>query len=330
VNTPFARAGLLIGLFFFIITACVPSLADAATRRYRNPYSSKISQLDDDRVDDLFIPILFGVTLKTIYPNFGDPRGDGSREHAGLDIMAAEGTPIVSPTDAVVTRTGTGDNSGKYVNTANPGDETFVYMHLSDIEVEEGDVLEAGDLIGYVGNTGNASGGAAHLHFEVREDGDAMDPYERITEELSLEDKIEYLEKALEDADDEDDLAEFIADEYEADMRKAVAAGLELPELIAEELPSVVAPVVPFTPLPSGTASEDLQLGSHGNAVIVLQTFLITENTGTAARALSNAGATGYFGAITQQALIEYQAAHGITPAAGYYGPKTRAYIAAN
>ena len=51
------------------------------------------------------------------------------------------------------------------MRTANPGGEQFVYMHLSGITVEEGDSLSVGDVIGYVGDTGNAVG-TNHLHFE--------------------------------------------------------------------------------------------------------------------------------------------------------------------
>jgi murein DD-endopeptidase MepM/ murein hydrolase activator NlpD len=64
---------------------------------------------------------------------FGDARGGGTRTHEGLDIMAPGGTPVVSPTDAVVLATGDGPDSGLFVRTANPGGEQFVYMHLREI-----------------------------------------------------------------------------------------------------------------------------------------------------------------------------------------------------
>ena len=54
------------------------------------------------------MPILFGVSVKNISPNFGDPRDGGARTHEGEDIMAVKGTPIISPTNAVVIRAGTG------------------------------------------------------------------------------------------------------------------------------------------------------------------------------------------------------------------------------
>lgn len=293
--------------------------------RYSSSYRSKINDLDDDPVEDLPVPILFGVTLRMIYPNFGDPRDGGSREHQGLDILAPEGAPIVSPTEAVVVRTGSGSSSGKYVTTANPGGETFVYMHLSEILVRNGEELEVGELIGYVGDTGNASGGPAHLHLEIRDGRRATDPYPRITREFSLEDKMEFLDDALPNAEDRDDFVEFVVEHYERELRQAQADGIDVPREIEEELGGL--PVV----TPAGaTAPGDLTLESEGPLVMALQGFLIAKNTGPAAVALGAAGATGYFGPITQRALIEYQRANGISPASGYFGPITRAYILAN
>lgn len=319
-------AGFFLGFFILTASALTPLSVDAQYGgRGGSSYRTKINKLDDDEVDDLSVPILFGITLRMITPNFGDPRDGGSRTHEGEDILAPEGAPIVSPTEAVVIRTGTGSGSGKYVTTANPGGESFVYMHLSEISVKAGDELDVGDLIGLVGDTGNAKGGPAHLHLEIRDGREATDPYPRITEEFSLKDKIEYLEGVLNDVDDEDDMVDFVVKNYSGELWQAKAAGYDLPEDVEDELADT--PVsVPSTATPEG----DLTLDSQGPLVTTLQSFLILKSTGPAAEALKGAGATGYFGPITQRALIEYQLAHGISPAAGYFGPKTRAYILAN
>ena len=73
----------------------------------------KISALGNAATTSVFMPVLFGVGIKNISPNFGDPRS-GGRTHKGEDIMAVKGTPIVSPTPAVVLHTGVGnsDSSG--------------------------------------------------------------------------------------------------------------------------------------------------------------------------------------------------------------------------
>jgi peptidoglycan hydrolase-like protein with peptidoglycan-binding domain len=70
--------------------------------------------------------------------------------------------------------------------------------------------------------------------------------------------------------------------------------------------------------------------GSRGNDVSTLQQFLISQNKGPATQALSEAGATAYFGVLTRAALAEFQATVGISPALGNFGPITRAYLMAN
>lgn len=215
-----ARALVFLAL---IMLPLIPLQADAATRTYRysrdissqegssyfqrsssrERYSSaiqrEIKKLDDDIVEDLPIPIVIGLSRNQITSDFGDARDGGSRSHEGQDLIASRGAFIASPTDAVVTRTGEGGSSGVYVYTANPGGETFVYMHLDSIAdgVKAGTVLEAGDLIGYVGDSGNAKGGVTHLHFEIRDGREAIDPYPRLTEEFTLEQKISVLKKIL-------------------------------------------------------------------------------------------------------------------------------------
>lgn len=78
------------------------------------------------------------------------------------------------------------------------------------------------------------------------------------------------------------------------------------------------------------SVSTNLTLRSRGESVSKLQSFLIDQNKGVAARNLAESGATGYFGTLTRLALSEFQASVGITPASGYFGAMTRAYIANN
>lgn len=328
--------------FFLVCAVCAPLSAGAQYGSRESgwgssSYRSKVNALDDDPVDKLPVPILFGIPLRSITPNFGDSRDGGDRTHEGLDIMAPKGAPIVSPTEAVVIRTGSGSSSGKYVTTANPGGESFVYMHLSEILVKNGDELDEGELIGYVGNTGNASGGLPHLHFEVRDGRRATDPFPRITQEFSLKEKIHFLEDALQklSGDDEEDFIKFVTETYTQELRMAEATNIDLPNSIEKAL-STVSISIPLpgtggSGLGSGTtAPGDLALNSSGPLVVALQGFLIAQKTGPAAQTLASAGATGFFGPITERALIEYQNKHGIVPAVGYFGPKTRAYILAN
>lgn len=298
--------------------------------RISSGVSRKIRNLDDDEVEKLPIPILTGIALRNLSRNFGDPRDGGSRSHEGLDIMAPKGAFIVSPTEAVVTSVGTSNaGPGKYVRTANPGGETFVYMHLDDFAdgISAGDELKPGDLIGYVGNTGNASGGAPHLHFEIRDGREATDPFPRLTREFTTEERGEALLAIIKEADDDD--AEDIIAAHRAVLIAARAAGVKMTKDIEEELGTAATVAAGTVPAGSTPFARDLTLGSQGSDVSALQAFLIAEDAGPAADALLAAGATGYFGPVTQRALAEYQAKVNISPASGYFGPLTRARILA-
>lgn len=162
--------------------------------RYSGKLRRLIEKLDDERVEELPIPVLF-VQHDDLLPDFGAPRGGGTRKHQGQDIVAPRGTPIISPTEAVVTRIGVGGSAGIYVYTANPGGEVLAYMHLDDVApgLSRGDVLQAGDLIGFVGDTGNAKGTTPHLHFEIRNGRKAIDPYPRLRGAFAPEEQVRIL-----------------------------------------------------------------------------------------------------------------------------------------
>ncbi len=336
--------------FFLLATFTIPVSAQSTTttdgsndstterRQYirgwrggSNGLQQQISALGSSITVSVPIPVLFGVELGNLSSDFGDARSNG-RTHIGNDIMAVKGTPIVSPTAAVVLRTGVGSGEGIYVYTANPGGETYVYMHLDKLGegVVSGTVLEKGSLIGYVGNTGNASGGAAHLHFEIHDsNGTPIDPYPRTTATLSLQEKIQYLSKILTQTSDANALAQLLVVNFRSTFTQAVAAGITLPQIISSFMSSIPVGTTP-SPSVNTLPAGDLALGSKGNEVVRLQLYLIAKNTGPYAVRLAQASATGNFGAMTQSALIEYQASVGISPADGYYGVVTRAKIEAN
>ncbi len=297
--------------------------------RYSSEFSQQIAALGTVPVATFPIPVLFGVGTKDIWPNFGDPRPH--RLHEGEDIMAVKGTPIVSPTDAVVTLTNYDVGAGNSVYTANPGGESFVYYHLDRIGegVTRGKVLHRGSLIGYVGNTGDAAGGPAHLHFEVHNSaGTPTDPFPRLAGEFPTGEKISYLSTILTQTSDPVALSQFLVTNFRSTFILAQTSNIILPSLIIDAMAAI--PAVP-APVNSGILPPgDLDVGSSGTAVINLQKYLIQAASGAAATRLAAAGATGYFGLITKAALIEYQIKMGISPATGYYGPVTRAFITAH
>jgi murein DD-endopeptidase MepM/ murein hydrolase activator NlpD len=108
---------------------------------------------------------------------FGAPRG-GGRTHKGNDMFSPTGTPLVAVTDgSVFFQSDPLGGLAAYVN-GHDGN-TYYYAHLNDY-VGGARSVKAGELIGHVGNTGDASGGPSHLHFEIRPggpNGRAIDPY---------------------------------------------------------------------------------------------------------------------------------------------------------
>lgn len=106
------------------------------------------------------------------------PGGIGSTDHKGLDIGAPTGTPIQAAKDGVVVSAGDGGGYGN-LTVIKHADGTFTkYAHQSSINVQPGQEVKAGDVIGKVGSTGNSTG--PHLHFEVRrgdpDSGEVLDP----------------------------------------------------------------------------------------------------------------------------------------------------------
>lgn len=105
----------------------------------------------------------------------------GGRRHEGIDIFAPKGTPVIATTRGVVTRVGTNRLGGQIVGVLGPGLEWHYYAHLDRFGTfREGDLIKPGDVLGYVGNTGNARTTRSHLHYGVYRHG-ATNPYPRLT-----------------------------------------------------------------------------------------------------------------------------------------------------
>ena len=109
--------------------------------------------------------------------SWGDRRS-GGRRHEGVDMAAARGTPVlaVHAGDAEFKRSNLG---GKAIWLVTPSGERFYYAHLDDWEGSSRHV-SPGEVIGYVGSTGNAGGN--HLHFETRLGDEATNPYPLVRE----------------------------------------------------------------------------------------------------------------------------------------------------
>jgi hypothetical protein len=140
--------------------------------------------------------IVFPVQGLSTYTNsFGDPRS-GGRKHEGTDIMAAKMTPIVAAAAGVVTFAPTTEPSYGYVlNVQGDDGYEYDYLHINNDTpgtddgrgglasayapgIERGVRVTAGQLIAYVGDSGNAESTGSHLHFEIRlASGEALNAY---------------------------------------------------------------------------------------------------------------------------------------------------------
>lgn len=112
--------------------------------------------------------------------SFGFPRGGGTRSHQGNDIFAPRGTELYAVERGVIDNVGTGSLGGIKLWLVGESGTSYYYAHLSAYAdgLRDGMVVEAGDLVGYVGDTGNAVGTPPHLHFEIHPaGGPAVDPY---------------------------------------------------------------------------------------------------------------------------------------------------------
>ena len=97
-----------------------------------------------------------------------------TRFHAGVDIGAGWGSPIVAAADGQIIAAGWAGGYGREVRIGHPGGLMTIYGHMSGIVAAEGSFVRAGQLIGYVGSSGLSTG--PHLHFEVRRDGVPVNP----------------------------------------------------------------------------------------------------------------------------------------------------------
>jgi hypothetical protein len=101
-----------------------------------------------------------------------------TRFHEGLDIFAPHGTPLVATADGVVTQKVVGELSGTSIEIQDQSGIQYFYAHLSAWAepINVGDQVQVGQVLGYVGNTGNATSTPPHLHLEIQPGGIPVPP----------------------------------------------------------------------------------------------------------------------------------------------------------
>jgi murein DD-endopeptidase MepM/ murein hydrolase activator NlpD len=115
-------------------------------------------------------------SAKNIISVFGDKRG--TRSHQGIDIKAPRGTNVVAVISGQVERIKEGGSGGKQLYLRGDKGRLYYYAHLDSWKVEAADKVKAGQVLGTVGDTGNAKNTTPHLHFEVMigKQKEAIDP----------------------------------------------------------------------------------------------------------------------------------------------------------
>ena len=111
--------------------------------------------------------------------NFGEEDAYGNSGHRGTDIPAPEGTPILAAHGGTVIISGWNNSYGNLVLLDNGAGLSTRYAHMTAAAVSAGETVTAGQVIGYVGNTGDSTG--FHLHFEVMQNGVRVNPLDAVT-----------------------------------------------------------------------------------------------------------------------------------------------------
>ena len=101
------------------------------------------------------------------------------REHSSIDIGADSGEAIYAAADGTVIFSGTLGGYGNYIKIDHGGGVETAYGHCSSLSVGEGEKVSRGQLIAYVGSTGNSTG--PHQHFEVKVNGEFRDPLDYVS-----------------------------------------------------------------------------------------------------------------------------------------------------
>jgi len=151
-------------------TNAPPSQVAAGTAAPRAPVSTGTAVVAPPAASPtgLLVPVQ-GVRAADLHDTFGDPRS-GERMHEALDIMAPAGTPVLAVADGHVEKLFHSERGGLTIYQFEPtGRWSYYYAHLQSYApgLAEGRQVKRGEVIGYVGSTGNADPAAPHLHFAV-------------------------------------------------------------------------------------------------------------------------------------------------------------------
>lgn len=164
----------------------VPAVTDVPAAAASSVEGRPTAGATREMPSSLLVPVQ-GVAPEQLQDTFTDARSEG-RVHDAIDIMAATGTPVLAVADGTIEKLFTSERGGLTVYQFEPdGVYCYYYAHLDRYAdgLAEKQAVKRGDVIGYVGSTGNASPDAPHLHFEIHRlgpekqwwKGEALNPY---------------------------------------------------------------------------------------------------------------------------------------------------------
>jgi peptidoglycan LD-endopeptidase LytH len=169
-----ALLGMVMGAALFVVAVVVQRLAvrdRSLPPAEIEPTAASVLQPPGELLARRLAFPVRGIEPESIADSFADARG-ATRVHNAMDIMAPRGTPVVAVDAGTVSRLGNGGAGGITVYQLDEtGRYAFYYAHLDRIApgLAEGQAVRRGDVLGYVGTTGNAPATAPHLHFAIYE-----------------------------------------------------------------------------------------------------------------------------------------------------------------
>ena len=167
------RAAVLLGLLF-VLDKLLPNISQQ-TQSFVVAKWQQLSLLQQELPTANSLPS--PLPEQSLTDTWGAARSQG-RSHEGIDIFAARGTPIQSTTQGIVRKVGENNLGGRVVVVVGPGGAGHYYAHLEDYaDIAPNDWVNQGDVIGYVGDSGNAKGTPPHVHYGIYINGSAVNPY---------------------------------------------------------------------------------------------------------------------------------------------------------
>ena len=167
------RAAVLLVLLF-VLDKLLPSISQQ-TQSFVVAKWQQLSLLQQELSTENSLPS--PLPEQHLTDTWGAARSQG-RTHEGIDIFAPRGTPIQATTQGIVRKVGENNLGGKVVVIVGPGGAGHYYAHLEDYaDISPNEWVDAGDIIGYVGDSGNAKGTPPHVHYGIYINGSAVNPY---------------------------------------------------------------------------------------------------------------------------------------------------------